>query len=147
MNFPNIPIIYEFGKATPHFFLSNFYPCEIVVPSDPSVVYPTAEHAYQAWKTEVASEKLAIRNAISPGAAKSFGRHKVSLRKGWDGMKVGVMAQLLEIKFRHPALRQMLVETAPKMLLEGNYWHDTFYGVCLCTTHRGKVQTNSASFL
>jgi ribA/ribD-fused uncharacterized protein len=146
------PIIYEFGKKTPHFFLSNFYPCKIVLPMDfipmdlaceqlgmaKEQVYDSTEHAYQALKTVVVRERELIRGAFSPGEAKRIGgSESITLRKGWDGLKVGVMDRLLEIKFQVPELRQLLLDTSPKMLLEGNYWHDLMWGVCFCAKHQG----------
>jgi hypothetical protein len=139
------PIIYDFGKTTPHFFLSNFYPVEITVtfvfPGSPAVTetYPSSEHAYQAAKTGILEERREFQRSytdLRPGMAKKMGRF-VTLRKDWNSSRVSVMAYLLTAKFQNPELRERLLATAPKMLIEGNYWHDLFWGVCFCSKHQG----------
>jgi ribA/ribD-fused uncharacterized protein len=138
------PIIYDFGRKTPHFFLSNFYPVSItvtlVMPGGESVTetYPSTEHAYQAAKTAMASERKEFqRPDLKAGMAKKMGRF-VALRKDWTSSRVGVMASLLPVKFEHADLRERLLETSPKMLVEGNFWHDLFWGVCFCSKHQGE---------
>lgn len=49
-------------------------------------------------------------------------------RKDWDGIKLGVMEEVLRIKFSDKELRQKLVDTFPHDLYEGNYWGDKFWG-------------------
>jgi len=110
-----------------HHFLSNFYPSEICVEG---VRYPTVEHAFQAAKTPNVAEKRMIAAARSPGRAKQLGR-KVSLRKDWEPVKVGIMQELVEQKFRdHPHLAEQLLATGDAKLIEGNTWNDRFWGVC-----------------
>lgn len=106
-------------------FLSNFYPSEIVLDSEK---YPTVEHAFQAAKTIRLDERAYVRAAKTPGEAKRLGR-KVTLTPGWDELRVGVMHQLLRIKFGNRVLRAMLLDTGDAELVEGNYWNDRFWGV------------------
>lgn len=41
------------------------------------------------------------------------------------------MYELLLLKFTtYPELAQKLLQTYPAVLIEGNYWKDTFWGVC-----------------
>ena len=40
------------------------------------------------------------------------------------------MLTRLRAKFRSPLLRGWLRETGAEELVEGNYWGDTFWGVC-----------------
>lgn len=135
---PTCPIIYDFGKKTPNFFLSSFYPVLITVAfevpgSEPvNETYASVEHAYQAAKTYVAGERESLRTpGLAAGMAKRMGQF-VTIRKNWESSKVTVMLQLLTIKFQRTDLRERLLSTAPKMLIEGNYWHDNFWGVCMC---------------
>ncbi len=58
-------------------FLSNFYPCSIEVDED---VFPTNEHAFQAFKTDDPAERQKIRDAKTPASAKSLGKPTVSRR-------------------------------------------------------------------
>ena len=107
-------------------FLSNFYPSPIRVDK---VLYSTVEHAFQAAKTHDKAEKQEIAEANSPGRAKGLGR-KVRLRKDWESVKVGLMRELVELKFRtHADLAERLLETGDAELIEGNTWNDTFWGV------------------
>jgi len=114
----------------PFSFLSNFYPSSIVYDG---IDYPTVEHFYQAMKTTNLEMRETIANAPTPGQAKRMG-NKVELRADWEDIKVGVMAYGLYWKFtQHPELGNKLISTAPKKLVEGNYWNDKFWGYCLKT--------------
>jgi len=109
-----------------HRFLSNFFPSEIEVEGKK---YPTVEHAYQAAKTQDPEWREAIRNASTAKEAKNLGR-KCPPRKEWDDLKIPTMKDLLKRKFQDKKLAKKLVETHPKELVEGNWWGDTFWGVC-----------------
>jgi ribA/ribD-fused uncharacterized protein len=121
-----------------HRFLSNFYPCEIFFEG---CYYRSVEYAYQAAKTLVQEERDKIRVAKTPGEAKRLGR-KVTLQVGWDAMRVAVMRELLQKKFSDNVLKAMLLETGDAGLVEGNYWGDTFYGVC-----KGRGENNLGKLL
>lgn len=107
-------------------FLSNFYPSRIVVKG---ILYPTVEHAYQAYKTNELHQRMWISSARTPGEAKRRGR-RVHMSSGWEHIKLGVMSSLLKWKFEIPDLRKKLVDTRDAELVEGNTWGDTFWGVC-----------------
>jgi len=77
-------------------FLSNFYPSKIRLDG---VVYPTAEHAFQAYKTDDLAQRMLIRQASTPKLAKRLGR-QAPLRPDWERGKVEVMRQVLREKFR-----------------------------------------------
>jgi ribA/ribD-fused uncharacterized protein len=109
-----------------HAFLSNFYPSKIY-PND--IEYSTVEHAFQSAKTDDILAKELIRNAATPGEAKRLGR-KVKLRENWNVIKLSVMLDLLRLKFSIPELKEKLLSTGDEELIEGNYWNDTFWGVC-----------------
>lgn len=120
-----------------HAFLSNFHRCKVVFDG---AVYPSAEHAYQAAKTQVNSDREKIRLAGTPALAKRFGR-LVHCRKGWDEMKISVMRRIIREKFKSGDLRARLLATGDAALVEGNWWGDTFWGVCQCRgeNHLGKL--------
>lgn len=107
-------------------FLSNFYPSTIRYRGE---LFRTVEHAYQAAKTQVESERKVIQSAKTPGEAKKLGR-SVTLRGDWDTIKVDLMRQFVKLKFENPLLREMLLATGDADLIEGNYWNDKFWGVC-----------------
>ena len=106
-------------------FLSNFYDCPVVIEG---LQYPNSEAAYQAMKCENKEERIQFTN-IKAGKAKRLGR-KVKLRSDWNDIRLDIMKQILMDKFtRNPELGEKLLATGNAELLEGNYWHDTFWGV------------------
>lgn len=108
-------------------FLSNFWPVKV---SFEGLLYPSSEHAFQAAKSENPMVRKLIADIVSPGDAKKAGR-LVTLRPGWEEMKVGVMERILRVKFAPgSALAAMLLATGDRRLVEGNTWGDTFWGVC-----------------
>jgi len=108
-------------------FLSNFHPCEIALGG---LAYPSVEHAFQAAKTNDPAERDRIRRAPTPGQAKRLGR-RATLRPGWERERLQVMRVLVLQKFtRHPELREQLLATRGRELIEGNDWGDRYWGVC-----------------
>lgn len=111
-----------------HRFLSNFWPSHIF---HEGIGYPTVEHAYQAAKTLDQSKRIDISRMSTPGDAKRAGR-LLEIREDWDKVKFQVMLDLVRIKFGHHGLRESLLGTGAMKLVEGNTWHDNFWGVCSC---------------
>jgi len=107
-------------------FLSNFW--EALVQLD-GQVYTSVEHAYQAAKSHDVHYRLSVLCARTAGDAKRLGR-KVALRPDWEDVKVDIMLGLLRQKFTEPKLARLLLATGEQELVEGNYWGDTFWGVC-----------------
>jgi ribA/ribD-fused uncharacterized protein len=120
-----------------YFFLSNFYPVAIW---NAGIRYPSAEHAYQAAKTVVRTERITIAACETPAQAKRMGR-KVTLRPDWDSVKLAVMKRIVARKFSIPSLAKRLVATFPAELWEGNGWGDRYWGVCagVGANHLGKI--------
>ena len=111
--------------------------------TDHSVI-PVLERklAFQAAKTFDPDEKLAVAQATTPGSAKRLGG-KVQLRPDWEQVKVGLMEDLVRLKFTtHADLRAKLLATGDAELVEGNNWNDRFWGVC-----RGKGRNELGKIL
>lgn len=106
-------------------FLSNFYPCGVELDN---LVFPTVEHAFQAAKTTNMDDRLFISMLDTPGQAKRAGR-KVTLRPGWDDIKIHVMRYLLHQKFAQEPFHSLLLATGEQHIEEGNAWGDRFWGV------------------
>jgi len=106
-------------------FLSNFYPCTIVYHER---TFRSTEAAYQAAKFP--SEAYGEFEVATASEAKKAG-HGVE-PPGWKERSLQVMLDVLRIKFAKEPLRTMLLETGEEELVEGNLWHDNFYGVCHC---------------
>jgi ribA/ribD-fused uncharacterized protein len=94
--------------------------------------YTSVEHAYQAAKTLVHSERRDICLAPTPGKAKRLGK-KVTLRPDWEAVKLQVMDAMLRQKFRRGSeMAEKLRATGDQLIVEGNRWHDNFWGICAC---------------
>jgi ribA/ribD-fused uncharacterized protein len=110
--------------------LSNFYPSPLMVGD--GITYPTAEHAFQAMKTPDRGIRATIAAYTLPGAAKQAGR-KLNLRPDWERIKKQVMLRVVMAKFaRNPELALRLCATGNALLVEGNTWHDNYWGDCHC---------------
>jgi ribA/ribD-fused uncharacterized protein len=109
-------------------FLSNFYTFNMWYDGD---LWPSVENAYQAQKTlDWVKRQQFLR--ISSGRAKRLGRALTDIRPDWDTLKNNVMLDLLRVKFSHQTPKEMLLATGEEDLLEGNDWHDNWFGSCTC---------------
>lgn len=110
-------------------FLSNFHPAEVELDG---MRFPTVEHAYQAAKTVDMVDRQRIACCGTAAAAKRMGR-RVELRGNWPRVQKRTMQLLLRKKFKPGSdLAEALLATGDMELIEGNFWHDNFWGVCLC---------------
>ncbi|XP_045468812.1 N-glycosidase YbiA-like isoform X2 [Harmonia axyridis] len=114
-------------------FLSNFFKCEVEYEG---IIYPTSEHAFQAAKTYDEEERKMILSTKSPVIAKRKGL-KVKLRPDWEEVKVAIMTDILRTKFQQPEFKQQLLDTLDKDIVEGNKWHDNYWGKCICKRCNG----------
>ncbi len=122
-----------------YFFLSNFAPAAVRLDG---LEFPTVEHAYQAAKTLETAARRRIQAASTPALARKMGR-KLAVRPDWPEVKVTVMQELLRQKFaRHPHLKELLLATGEAELVEGNTWHDNFWGDCRCPRCRAAPGEN-----
>lgn len=122
-----MPVIIDKFDGTAFKFLSNFYPAPVVYEL---IEYPTSEHAYQAAKTLDIIQRQNVADQPTPALAKRYGK-AVTMRPNWDEIKVKVMQEIVYAKFtQNENLGNMLVITDDAILIEGNTWGDTFWGVC-----------------
>ena len=47
-------------------------------------------------------------------------------------LKISLIRQFLLQKFSNTKLRDKLLSSGDAILIEGNYWHDNFWGDCYC---------------
>ena len=107
-----------------HSFLSNFYEAPLVYKG---LRYLNSESAYQGQKDPSRAEEFVDLEAMK---SKRLGR-KVTIRDDWDSVKLDIMYEIVLAKFtQNPELLDKLKATGDAILIEGNYWHDTFWGVC-----------------
>lgn len=137
-------------------FLSNFYPVEIEYEG---IKYPSVEHYYVAMKIKNDQQingqyisYMDCRELISKipadkaGVVKRFGR-TLKIRKDWDDIKLSIMLWGVREKFKNDDLKEMLLSTDEEDLIEGNNWHDNFFGVCNCGPCSGKGLNNLGKIL
>ena len=117
-----------------YFFLSNMYPCQIKYNGH---TFQSIEAAFQAQKD---LSRISEFEGISGKDAKRLGR-KVNLRPDWESVKLGIMEDLLRVKFSDTELARKL-KAVNEPIVEDNTWHDTYWGVC-----EGKGQNNLGKLL
>lgn len=90
--------------------------------------YKNSEAAFQSAK----SLDPAVRDEFSEMTgvvAKREGK-KVLLRRDWEDVKDGIMEEVVREKFiQNPDLLKKLIDTGDLELVEGNRWHDRYWGV------------------
>lgn len=120
-----------------YFFLSNFSPILVVFDGR---VCRTSESAFQMMKTLDPKLRDKIANA-NPSEAKRLGR-RVKLREDWEEVKDKIMYEIVLSKFsNYESLKKQLLDTGDAILIEGNTWNDTYWGVCngVGENHLGQI--------
>ena len=120
-------------------FLSNFYNAEV---EHEGITYKNSEAAFQAAKT--VNFKLRREfSELKASQAKLKGR-SIALRPDWEEVKDEVMYQIVKDKFtRNSDLRERLMKTNSSILIEGNWWHDNYWGDCSCENCSDKEGKNT----
>ena len=109
---------------------SNMYSCSVEIEG---IVYPSAEHAFVAGKTTDENLRREIATLDAPQKAKAFGK-QLLLRPDWEEIQVGWMKTVLLAKFsQNQFFKKRLIDTGTAELIEGNGWHDNFWGSCFCS--------------
>ena len=107
-----------------YYFLSNFYEAPVTYNG---LTYRNNEAAFQAQKTMDEKERI-LFTEMSAAQARSTGR-RITLRKDWEDVKIGIMCDIVEAKFRqNPDLAEKLLATGDMYLEEGNTWGDRTWG-------------------
>lgn len=120
-------------------WLSNFLPCKISLRGR---IFYSVEHAYMSEKNNSDSWKDLCASHIPAGEIKKLSK-EIKLRPDWEEVKLLVMEHCLRQKFNQAPYSDKLKGTGDIHIQEGNYWNDTFWGVCLRTNeglnHLGKL--------
>lgn len=110
-------------------FLSNMYPCKVTYGG---ITYKCSESAYQAQKCPELAARFSDLNGY---VAKKMGR-QVNIRPDWEQVKLRIMATIVFQKFnQNKELAEKLILTGDAELIEGNYWGDTYWGICTNKTY------------
>jgi ribA/ribD-fused uncharacterized protein len=118
-------------------FLSNFFPSPLLYMG---VIWPTVEHLFQAMKLGNQPDER-VAGCATPALAKKMGR-TIPLRADWQVVKTKVMLYCLRLKFAQPGFREQLLSTLPHELVEGNQWHDNYWGKCFCGSCANKIHND-----
>lgn len=128
-------------------WLSNFHliPIEFA-----GLVYPSTENAYQAAKSEDNEIRKQFTD-ISPKEARKLGQ-TIKISDNWDVIKTSIMHLVNAIKFSvkrddNIDIRDKLLATGDKELVEGNWWHCQEWGVCHCEKCGGVGKNNLGKIL
>lgn len=129
------PVVDDFRGQ--HRWLSNFHLVKVQLgePFVDGLTYPSTEHAYQAAKSDDPGYRASILACRTPGDAKRLSatpKSRALTRPDWQSHSLQVMLDLLRKKFRYPDLKEKLLATGDALLVEGNVWHDNFWGDCRC---------------
>ena len=107
-------------------FLSNFYENGVRYEG---LWYRNAESAFQASKCTDKIDRVKFQN-LTGAQAKALGK-TVVLRDDWNDIKIRVMYEVVNAKFaQNPTITKWLIDTNDEVIVEGNTWGDTFWGVC-----------------
>lgn len=100
------------------------------------MIYRSVEHAYQAAKTLNYADRFEIMNLNTAQEAKAHG-NTIQLRPDWKSVRVPLMIDLVRQKFTNSLeLKTLLLSTGEEELIEGNNWHDVYWGRCICNEHQ-----------
>lgn len=121
-------------------FLSNFYPAEVKYDGH---VFLHSENAYQYAKIRVNPD---IFKKVGPGEAKGLGKLNEPI-EGWEEKKVQAMREILNSKFSPGSELANKLIAVQEEIVEHNYWHDKFWGVCTCKGCDNKGQNTLGKLL
>lgn len=115
-----------YGITGPHGFLSNFYPCDLLIDG---IRYHSVEQYYQSMKfTKMPFVRRRILSCVTPkdvfALAKAFSQ---KIDHDWVTRKEQVMIKGLDAKFSNKDLAKRLLETGNRELIENNP-KDSFWG-------------------
>ena len=128
-------------------YLSNFYRMS-PFKDECGAIWDTVEHYYQAHKTTHPDWKHSIYHAETPAMAKELGS-RCPIVKDWNIKKDKVMYEAITMKFRQNLdIAKKLISTHGFLLIEGNTWHDNYWGRCDCPSCHAKTKNfNSKNML
>ena len=124
----------ELESGGEYAFLSNFYPARTYrYINGHRVIFHNAEAAYQSAKSLDSRLQYAFTELSSPRHAKVLG-NSLPLRPDWDSVKNSIMYDVVKSKFTiNLKLQDRLIATGDQELIEGNTWHDNYWGNCICS--------------
>lgn len=125
-----------FGFFEDYRFLSNFHMCDVMYDG---VFWPSSEHAYMVAKCKNIRKNISNENIYNDygisriqnmtcSEVRKWGQ-TVELRNDWEQIKEAIMLQInLDKYIRNHDVREKLLATGQKALIEANSWNDSYWG-------------------
>ena len=134
--------------------MSNFHPCKI---EHQGINYPSVEHYYVSMKCNssqyfngnqytVGDFREIIAKTVSAAVVKKMGQ-QMKVRSDWDEKKLDFMNWAVREKFKQEDLKELLLSTEDLPIIEGNFWHDVYWGQCSCDKCKGKGENHLGKIL
>ena len=114
-------------------FLSNLYSYKVEINYKGYKFYSVeaAYHGAQLGTEENLAKFSEIRRGNLAKRRSTSKTFKKKIRSDWNEIKDDVMRELVWLKFsQNERLKERLLSTGDKQLVEGNDWGDTYWGVC-----------------
>lgn len=115
-------------------FLSNMYNAPVIYNN---IEYQNAEAAYQAQKQVLVDASISLNNfkTMKGIDAKRYANNNIKMSpeqiRHWNNIRDTVMYEIVKAKFSQSQyLRWRLLQTKDLDIIEENWWHDTYWGVC-----------------
>lgn len=114
------------GFYNEYYYLSNFYAVEVTCNDFASPLsFRSSEAMFQSLKCPTRASEFVD---LDPEEAKHLGRN-VPLRDDWESIKIDIMRYCIKCKFdQNEILKDLLVSTGKKELVEENTWGDMQWG-------------------
>ena len=112
------------GFIGPRSWLSNTHMVTLLADG---ILYPSAEHAFLASRTNDPGLRRDIAQALSITHAGRLIRN-LKINPEWRQTSTAIMLEILRAKFSDPALAAELVDTGTVPLINLNYWGDRHWG-------------------
>lgn len=120
--------VYFYDKEKRYYEFTNFFNSQVYVDG---IIWPTSEHYYQSMKfTQNPDLRKKILNSATPRDAFTIAQqNKITIDKDWQSRSLKTMIKIVWLKFnQHDDLKELLLTTGKKTLIEDAGNKDAFYG-------------------
>lgn len=120
-------------------FLSNMSRAKVTYNG---LEFMSSEAAFQSAKCAREEDRQTLSKTLKGKDARSYGS-SVEMVPDWEQIKDEVMVRVVYAKFtQNPLLMEKLLDTGNAKLVEGNFWHDNYWGKCACKKCTDKASPN-----
>lgn len=121
-----------------YLFLSNKSYCNIYITiGAEQLVFSSAESLFYYGKAYFSKDKEKMKQIYNCSNVNSIINiaNEININEHlWESYKFSWMCKVVQFKFeQNLKYRQLLIKTFPSILINGNYWHDLYWGIDLNT--------------